>query len=726
MSPTELLQLGFSRRVPMVLQTEEAECGLACLAMIAGYHGQPTDIATLRRSHGLSLKGATLKEIVRIADRLGFASRPLRLELGELALLKTPCLLHWDLNHFVVLKSVGRGGIVIHDPAVGVRRFSLEQASAHFTGVALELTPTGGFETTVRPQRVRFRSLLGRLVGIKRALGQLLVLALALELFAMASPLFLGLVIDNALVSADRELLLTLVIAFGLLLVLQVALSAMRGWMIIALGASLTVQARTNLFSHLLRLPSAFFEARHMGDVMSRFGSQDRILTAITTELVVAVLDGLMAMVTLVIMITLAPGLTILVLVFTLLYAGLRWALYVPLRQASVEAIVWDARQDTHFLESLRGIKAIKLFNAQEDRRAHWMNLLVETINREITKDKLRLLFRNANRLLLGTLALLVVYGGASSVIEGVLSVGMLVAFMAYQSRFVGRVSGLIDTVVDLTMLRLHAERLADIALSEPERSGSGLIETGMTEQSHSRPVGIDARQLAFRYSGNDPWVLDGVDFSIAPGECVAIVGASGCGKTTLLKIMAGLLQPTSGAFLVDGVPIDRIGLDRFRSRIGVVMQDDQLFAGSIADNICFFASRPDPARIEQAAKDAAIHDDIMAMPMGYGTLIGDMGTVLSGGQKQRVLIARALYRRPGLLLLDEATSHLDVEREARVNKAIGQAAVTRIIIAHRPETIRACDRVIVLKGGRVALDQTVEQRVAAVERPLLEASAAE
>lgn len=716
MRPVDLLQLGIGRRLPMVLQTEGAECGLACLAMITGFHGHPMDTATLRRSHGLSLKGATLKEVVRIADRLGFASRPLRLELAELNLLKTPCILHWDLNHFVVLKSVGRGGMVIHDPAVGTRRLSFEQASRHFTGVALELTPTGGFETTAPPQRVRFRSLLGRLIGVKSALGQLLLLALALELFAMASPLFLGLVIDHALVSADRELLLTLVIAFGLLLILQVALSVMRGWMIIALGASLTVQARTNLFSHLLRLPASFFEARHMGDVMSRFGSQDRILTAITTDLVVAALDGLMVIVTLAIMVTIAPGLTVLVLVFTALYAGLRGALYMPLRQASVEAIVWNARQDSHFLESLRGIKTIKLFNAQEDRRAHWLNLLVETINREITKDKLKLLFRNANMLLLGVLALLVVYFGAANVIAGVLSVGMLVAFMAYQGRFVSRVSGLIDMVVELTMLRLHAERLADIALSEPEPAGSGVVQT-----APSRPIGIDAKGLSFRYSSNDPWVLDGVDFSIAPGECVAIVGASGCGKTTLLKILAGLLQPSAGALLVDGAPVDRLGLDRYRSMLGVVMQDDQLFAGSIADNICFFASRPDFERIDASARDAAIHDDIMAMPMGYGTLIGDMGTVLSGGQKQRVLIARALYRRPGLLLLDEATSHLDVERENQVNAAIGRTAVTRIIIAHRPETIRACERVIALKGGRVALDQTVGRRLSTVDPLLLD-----
>jgi ATP-binding cassette, subfamily B, bacterial CvaB/MchF/RaxB len=702
MTGMALPDLGFGRRLPMVLQTEGAECGLACLAMLAGYHGQPTDAATLRREHGFSLKGASLKDLIRVADRLGFACRPLRLELDELAALKTPCILHWDLNHFVVLQGIGRGGVVIHDPAVGIRRLSFDQVSRHFTGVAVELTPTGGFETTAPPPRVKFRSLLGRLVGVKRALGQLLGLALALELFAMASPLFMGLVIDHALVGADHQLLLTLVLAFALLLLLQVALTAMRGWMIIALGASLTVQARTNLFSHLLRLPAAFFEARHMGDVMSRFESQDTILGAITTDLVVAVLDGLMAIVTLTIMLLIAPGLTMIVLAVTVVYGVLRWVLYMPLRQASLEAIVWGARQDSHFLETLRGIKTIKLFNAQEDRRAHWLNLLVETVNRDITKDKLELLFRVSNRLLLGGLALGIVYFGASSVIAGTLSVGLLVAFMAYQSQFVGRVSDLIDTMVDLTMLRLHGERLADIALSEPEPGGLHAVS-----RTRHRPVGVEARGLAFAYSANDPLVLDGVDFTIAPGESVAIVGPSGCGKTTLLKILAGLVQPTAGKVLIDGAPLGRLGLDRYRAMLGVVMQDDQLFAGSIADNITFFAPDADAERVEACAKKAAIHDDITAMPMGYGTLIGDMGTVLSGGQKQRVLIARALYRQPSLLLLDEATSHLDVDREAKVNAAIAATSMTRIIIAHRPETIRACDRVIALKAGRVVLEHT-------------------
>jgi ATP-binding cassette subfamily B protein RaxB len=388
-----------------------------------------------------------------------------------------------------------------------------------------------------------------------------------------------------------------------------------------------------------------------------------------------------------------APGLTALVLAGALLYGLLRWASYTPLRQASMEAIVWSARRDSHFLETLRGIKTIKLFNGQEGRRAHWLNLLVESVNRQLTTQNLRLVFRIVNSLLIGSLAILVLWLGAQRVLENQMSIGMLLAFIAYKDQFLDRVSNLIDKAVDLTMLRLHAERLADIALTAPEPR-----ESVVTEQDEARPpVAIEVRNLRFRYGENEPWILDGVSFRVEAGETVAIVGASGRGKTTLLKILASLLQPSQGEILINGEPLAHVGIQYWRSMIAVVMQDDQLFAGSIADNICFFADHPDRQRIEQCTRQAAVHDEIVAMPMGYNTLIGDMGTVLSGGQKQRVLIARALYRQPSLLLLDEATSHLDIANEKAVSAAIRATKVTRIIAAHRPETIRSTDRIISL-----------------------------
>jgi ATP-binding cassette subfamily B protein RaxB len=712
MSPFSALNLGLGGRVPMVLQTEAAECGLACLSMIVRYHGHPSDLAELRRRHGMSLRGATLKDLVRIAEALRLAARPVRLELEELSQLETPSILHWDLNHFVVLVRAGRRGVVIHDPSVGIRRLSLAEVSKHFTGVALELTPTGGFEPDAAPPRIRLRGLVGHVVGLNRSLGQLFLLALALEVLAALSPLFMQWVVDDALVSADRPLLTTLALGFALLLAFKVTLSTMRGWMVIALGASLKVQGRANLFSHLVGLPASYFETRHLGDVMSRFGSQETILQAITTDLVEAVLDGFLAIITLGLMFVFAPGLSAVVLVCALLYGLLRWASYSPLRRASAETITWAARRDTHFLETLRGIKTIKLFNAQEERRVHWLNLLVETVNRQITTQRLQLLFRTTNSALIGALGIGVVWLGAQAVLDNSFSAGMLLAFIAYKDQFLERVSGLIDKGLDLQMLRLHAERLADIALSAPEPRGPS---ASLVVPRERRPVSIELRKLRFRYSENDPWVLDGLNMRIEAGESVAIAGSSGCGKTTLLKILASLLSPTEGEILVDQVPLSHLGVEGYRAMLGVVMQDDSLFAGSIADNISFFSERPDAKRIEECARTAAVHDDILAMPMGYSTLMGDMGTVLSGGQKQRVLIARALYREPSILLLDEATSHLDVDRERAVNAAVRQSHVTRIIVAHRLETIRSADRVIFLDQGQlVEEDPTVRMALAA------------
>jgi ATP-binding cassette subfamily B protein RaxB len=694
------LNLAWRQRVPMILQTEAAECGLACLAMIAGYFGRPSDLGELRREFGMSLKGATLDDIVRIGDGMALVSRPVRLELSELGLLRTPCMLHWDLSHFVVLEKVAGSHIIIHDPAFGVRKLSIDEASRHFTGIAVELSPSGGFEAKKAVPRVKLSSLLGNLVGAKRSLGYLLVLAFSIEVFSMIMPLFMTWVVDHTLVTADRDLLLTLVIGFSLLLLIRSAILWMRGWFLVVLGASLQVQARANLFSHLTNLPTAYFEARHIGDVMSRFRSQETVLRTITTELIEAILDGIMTVVTVIIMFLLAPLLATIVVVGAIFYGLLRWGMYTPLRQASMEAIVWEARQDSHFLETLRGIRTVKLFNGQERRRHRWLSLMIETVNRQLTAKKLQLLFRVANSLLLGGLAIFVVWLGATRVLDNTFSIGLLLAFIAYKDQFLTRVSELIDRVVDLGMLRLHAERLADIALTEPEQRARGYQEART-----DAPVSVEVRGLRFRYNPNDPWVLNGVDFRIEAGESVAIVGISGCGKTTLLKILTSLLQPTQGEILIGGEPLKPGAIERYRSMIGVVMQDDDLFAGSIADNICFFADRIDMERVVESARLASIHDDILAMTMGYGTLIGDMGTSLSGGQKQRILLARALYHQPSILLLDEATSHLDVATEAAVNKAIRNTRITRIVVAHRPDTIRASDRVIRLERGKVTSD---------------------
>jgi ATP-binding cassette subfamily B protein RaxB len=698
---TAELRLGLrGHRVPLVLQTEAAECGLACLAMVASAFGHRVDLPTLRRRFSVSAKGVTLTEMVRIADDLKLQTRALRAELHDLGQLQTPCILHWDLNHFVVLVSWRRGIAVIHDPARGVRHMGSEELSRHFTGVALELQPAPGFAPRVERQRIRLAELLGPVTGLKRSLAQIFVLALALEVFSLLSPFFMQWVVDGVIVSADRDLLTTLAAGFALLVLVQVATAAARSWAVLYLSATLNLQWLVNVFAHLLRLPVEWFEKRHAGDIWSRFGAVQQIQKTLTTSFIEAVLDGLLVVLALVMMTVYSPGLTLIAVSAVAGYALLRWAFFGPLREATEETLVFESRQASHFLESLRGVQAIKLFNAQADRQSRFASLIVDTMNADIAARRLELGFTVLHRLLFGLERVAVIGVGALLVLDGRFSVGMLFAFFAYKEQFAQRVSGLIDKVVALKMLRLQGERLADIVLTPPE---ADTLRDGAPARD-SAP-GIELRDVSFRYADGEPEVLRGVSLRIEPGESVAIVGASGCGKTTLLKLMLGIHAPTSGEVLVGGVPLARVGLRAWRDTVGVVMQEEPLFSGSIADNISFFDADPDRTWIEQCARVAAVHEEIEAMPMGYHTLIGDMGAALSGGQKQRILLARALYKRPKILLLDEATSSLDIERERIVNQAVRQLALTRVIVAHRPETIASAARVIALQEGRVAQD---------------------
>ena len=697
----DALHLGLSaRRLPLVLQTEAAECGLACLAMVAAHHGLHSDLPTLRQRFSLSLKGATLADLVRLAGQLQLNARALRAEMEHLPQLALPCVLHWDLNHFVVLSEVRRGVAVIHDPARGLRRMPLAEVSKHFTGVVLELTPQADFKPRTERRSVGLRQLLGRVTGLKRSLLQIFVLAAALEAFALLAPFYLQWVVDSVLVSADRDLLVTLAIGFGLLVLVQVGTGAIRSWAVLHLSTTLNLQWLANVFSHLMRLPVAWFEKRHTGDVMSRFGAVQKIQQTLTTSFIEAMLDGLLVIVTLAMMSLYSLTLTAIALASVALYALLRWAFFRPQRDATEESIIFEANRNSHFLESLRGVQSIKLFNRQEDRQARFMNIVVDAMNANIATRKLELLFGVLHKLVFGLERIAMIWIGALLVMERSFSIGMLFAFIAYKEQFAQRVSALIDKVVEVKMLKLQGERLADIVLTAPEP----VAEVGSrTDLQH--PATLELRNICFAYSDTEPAVLNDLSLSIGPGESVAIVGPSGCGKTTLLKLMLGVHAPLSGEIRIGGVPLRQLGLHSWRDMIGTVMQDDELFAGSIADNISFFDAQADPNWIEECARIAAVVDEVRAMPMGFHTLIGDMGTTVSGGQKQRLLLARALYKRPKILFLDEATSALDVEREREVNLAIRGLALTRIIVAHRPETIASAGRVIVLHEGRVAQD---------------------
>lgn len=679
-----------------IAQSEAAECGLACLAMVADSHGKSIGLPEIRRRFTLSLKGAKLGHLVHIAQQLGFRTRPLRLEMGDIGKLTLPCILHWDMNHFVVLAKVGKASVSVFDPAVGERRLGLDDVSKHFTGVALELTPTADFTPQKAAPPVSAIRLTGSVRGLSRALLQIFALSIALQIFVVIAPFFMQWVVDQVLVSADRDLLVVLGLGFGLALLLQLLIGLLRGWSVLYLSSHLGLQWMGNVFAHLLRLPLDFFEKRHLGDITSRMSSVQAIQRTLTTSFVEALIDGLMAAVTLVLMLVYSWRLALVTLVAVLLYLGIRSIAYRPVRDGTEQQLIAAARQQTHLLESLRGMQSLKIAGQEAERRIFYDNLMNQTVNQDVRLGRLGLGFSSASQLVFGLERIAVIWIGALLVLDNVFSVGMLIAYLAYKDQFAQRMGALIDKCIEFRMLRLHGERLADIVLTPPEDAG------GSPEGLLPASSRIEVENLSFRYAEGEPWVLKDCSFGVAPGESVAIIGGSGCGKTTLVKLLLGLLAPTKGTIRVGGHEMQKLGPRNVRAIVGAVMQDDQLFTGSVAENIAFFDTEHDQERIESAAMLAAVHDEIVSMPMGYHSLIGDMGNSLSGGQKQRVILARALYRNPKLLVLDEATSHLDVTKERLVNEAVKQLQLTKVIVAHRPETIASADRVLVIEGGRI------------------------
>ena len=683
--------------MPIILQSEASECGLACLAMIASKHGRRSTLSELRAHMSLSLKGMTLQHLISAADSLGFATRPVRCELDELAQLRTPAILHWDLNHFVVLAKAGRSSVEIADPARGRRTLSYDTVSKHFTGVALELSPSPLFETKSKIDLLRVGDLWSRIRGLSGSLWQLFILSIVLQVFVLVGPLVNQIVVDEAITKADISLLNTVILGFAVLLLIQTAITAVRGFVSMYLGNLMTFQMRSNLLRHLLRLPSNFFEKRHVGDIVTRFNSLGPIQNLITSGMIGAALDGFMAVGTLIFMFFYAPTLTAVVLGFLLVFFAARLVSFPYVRRLNEEQIQTSADLQTYFLETIRSAQPIKLFGREEQRHGRWQNLFADNMNVGIRLARFGIWSTAGNGILSAAQTLGVLYLGARAVIAGDMTLGMLFAFQSYRSSFTGAATGLVNTFIAWRLVGLHLVRLSDIVRAAPEEGDSKIGRL-----PHRLAGEIRVESLSFRYGDNEPWVLDGIDLHVPAGARIAVVGRSGGGKSTLMKLMLGLYTPQEGRILIDGRPAEHWGRRAIRTQIGVVMQGDRLLTGSLAENIAFFDNDLDMARIEACAKAACIHDEIMAMPMGYQSLVGDMGSALSGGQLQRILLARALYPNPAILMLDEGTANLDLESEKRIVDALAKLEITQIIIAHRPQAMAHVEQAYLLNAGRL------------------------
>lgn len=679
--------------MPIIVQSEAAECGLACLAMVAGFHGFDTDLSSLRHRFSISSHGTTLDALMAIAARLELSARALRVEVHELDKLQLPCVLHWNMGHFVVLREMGRAAAVIHDPARGVRRVALSELDQSFTGVALELTPTTDFQPVEERRRLKLSGLWTRLIGFKRNLTIVIVLSLLLQAFALASPLYLQTVVDDVVLRGDLSLLTALAIGFALLLVIDVATQALRGLVLLNISTSLNLQMATNVLNKLLNLSMSYFTKRHMGDIVSRFGSIDSIRDMLTSGFAMTVVDGVLATVTVIVLFVYDATLAWIVLGSATAYVVLRLSLYQPLRRLSEEAIVTKANADSHFMESMRSIQTIKVYQRQAQRQRTWQDLFSRTLNKTIQLGRWSIGYETLRLALFGIENIVVVYVAAQAVINGTMSIGMVFAFVSYRTRFINAIASLVEQLINFKMLELHLDRLSDIAFADSEPAAALCSREERSVLVPELLGSIQVRDLSYRYGEADAAVFDGVSFDVDAGETVAIVGSSGCGKSTLLKVLMGLYEPSSGSIDIDDRPLRSVAA--YRTQIAGVMQDDQLLSGSILENITCFATEVDRDRALACAISANVHEEISRLPMQYNTLVGDLGSSLSGGQQQRIMIARALYQQPRILFLDEATSHLDVRNETILGDNIRQLAITRVVVAHRPQTISASDRVI-------------------------------
>jgi ATP-binding cassette, subfamily B, bacterial CvaB/MchF/RaxB len=694
-----LLNFGGRRCLPLIRQTEATECGLACLAMVASYHGHRTDLNSLRRRHPVSLKGVTLRDLMEIATHLGLACRPLRIEVRHLGQLRLPAILHWDMAHFVVLKAYKKAGIVVHDPAVGEKCFPLSEASRHLTGVVLELSPTEGFCRTDERVQLPFSAFLSGMSGNAHSLIQILVLSVVIESLILAAPFYMQLTIDEVIARGDADLMVVLGLGFAFLLLIRVVSTATRSFIVLILQNSASFEIAARLFHHLVRLPLSFFEKRHIGDILSRFNSIEPIRNMLAEGLITGLIDGLMSVLMLALMFTYSVQLGFVVMFAFSLYATLRLALFRMFRQLNEATIHSKADEDSTFIETVRAVQSLKLLNRESERETQWLNRYASYVNANVRLGRAKISFKAMNDVIFGLENVITIYLAARLALDNLMTVGMIFAFVSYKLQFAERAALLIEKLVDLRILGLHLERLGDIALTRLERGHD-------QDLSYMRQIdgAIELRNVCFRYAEGEPLILDNVNMSIAQGQFVTIMGPSGCGKTTLVKIMLGLLEPTSGEVLIDGLPLQHVGPRAYREQIGAVMQEDQLLSGSIADNICFFESTFDLQGMIECARVAGIHDDVTAMPMSYNSLIGDMGSSLSSGQKQRVLLARALYRRPKILFLDEGTAHLDTDKEREINASLRNLKMTRVSIAHRPEITHGADLILRLAAGAGSL----------------------
>ncbi len=683
------LRLWPRKAMPLYLQMESAECGLACLAMVAGHYGSAQGLEELRAKFDVSVRGTSLQDLANMADQINLNARCVELSVDELGQLRLPAVLHWEGNHWVVLKKTSAKGLLLNDPALGERWVGWAEARSKFSGFAADFVPRARLERTPPQPRLQFATLLRSFPGLGGAAAQLMAVSIVLEVIALLTPYYTQIVMDHVLVTGDKDLLTIVALATGFLLVFQTGFTALRGWAGVVLSQNVGYQLYAHVIRHMFRLPVTFFVRRQVGDLVSRFDSLGQLAHSLTRTSIEITLDALISIGTVAMMFLYSATLAWIALGTFAVMLIVKIMVFSSSQRVVAERTFLDAKRQSHLIESVRGIHAVKMAQGEVLRSQQWTTQTRRVLDKDAATERINLASTLVQTATGGAAHIVVIYFAAQMILANQLSVGMLFAFLAYQGNFAGRASAFADRIMWLRTMKVHFDRAGDIVFTPMEPLAE--LQPRLAQPKASS---LTATDLSYRYSNSDPMVFSGVSVEVSVGETVALVGPSGCGKTTLLCVMGGIFLPSGGTLAYDKERVTQANATSLRKRVAFVFQNDELFEGSIEDNIAFFELQPDRERVQRCASLAAIAADIAVYPQGYKTRLAEQGAGLSGGQRQRMLIARALYRQPSLLVLDEATSHLDVATEKLVLHNLKTLGITIIMSAHRPDAIAMADRI--------------------------------
>lgn len=682
--------------MPLIRQNAKAECGFLCIAMVSAFHGRNLNSAELSNLSLRSSRGANLRHLVEFASDLNLASRAIKCGLNELKIAMLPCILHWDFNHFIVLEHVKGDSLFILDPAKGRRKIRIQEASKHYTGILLEISPGEAFKKQLRERKARPLDFIPLARYALSPLVLSIALSLGLQAIMLLGPFYLQLVIDRSISFDNVNLLHTLVIVFLCLKAFEFFVGFLRNLIVQYTTNAISFDMVSRLKRNLFRLPISYFQTRSIGDVLERFHSLDPIRSLIVSGALNVGIDGLLAILLVVVLLNYSALLTSIVLMGIVIYIALRVIFYSFIRSRDADAIEAKAEEATVFVENLRGIHTIRSNQMSAEREAKWRNRAADAINADIRAGTMRLLYRSLKDLLAGLAFIIVVYFAAVQIIDDNFSIGMLTAFLAYASQLESRARALVDLVVDYNLLSVHVDRVTDIVLTEteddPPASSDRAVFTGKIELS----------AVGFSYSKTGPSVLRNINLQIEPGDKLLVLGPSGHGKSTLLRLIMQQYRPSSGNIEYDGHHADTWNKNQLFEKVRHVLQDDVLLPGSILKNLTCFSEAPDFEHVQHCLRLVGMEREVNNMPMQLNSIIDDMGSNLSGGQRQRLCIARALYQNPSLLILDEATSNLDEDNERHVMHSLSALDIGLIVVSHRPSLRQFCDKVLRVQNGEL------------------------